>query len=261
MIESGLTLSEYQSRKAFSVYLHCILRRLSDLDDSNDLIQVDLVLKFLQKAALSLREPYFLKAPSVKLSGKDRAAIVAKELNEFLGHYKRETEVYTVYKEDKSMIPRHIFEEFVAFANDSDLEDVLTLQTKLYRCAHIFLGKCLPPVSGRKNSLLRTAYGISPDRNLRDKQCSMRMNARANPPVAPQFVLPRQPPSRCLDISTSEEGGENSEQPAPSLPPKKMEAPFEKATVTRIGVARTLSHSKKYQEIPASSGSPPLPQN
>ena len=80
----------------------------------------------------------------------------------------------------------------------SDLEDVLTLQTKLYRCAHIFLGKCLPPVTSRRNPLLRspqtsmfqlgrplmcflkklinwisicrTAYGISPDRNLRDRQ-------------------------------------------------------------------------------------------
>lgn len=71
------------------------------------------------------------------------------------------------------------------------------------RCAHIFLGKCLPPVTGRKNSLLRTAYGISPDRNLRDRQCSMRVNARANPPTAPQFSLPSQPPSKCLDISTS----------------------------------------------------------
>ena len=36
-----------------------------------------------------------------------------------------------------------------------DLEDVLTLQTKLYRCAHIFLGKCLPPVTSRRNPLLR----------------------------------------------------------------------------------------------------------
>ena len=26
------------------------------------------------------------------------------------------------------MVPRHVFEEFVAFANDSDMEDVLTLQ-------------------------------------------------------------------------------------------------------------------------------------
>ena len=221
LIESGLQLSEYQARKAFSVYLHCILQRLSDFDDgSNEQEgdkgpshqQIELVLKFLQKAALSLREPYFLKAPSAKLSGKDRAAIVAKELNEFLGHYRRETECFTVFKEEQGMVPRHTFEEFVAFANDTDLEDVLTLQTKLYRCAHIFLGKCLPPVTGRKNSLLRTAYGISPDRNLRDKQCSMRMNARANPPIAPQFTLPSQPPNKCLDISTTKEAAEEKER-------------------------------------------------
>ena len=242
MIESGLQLSEYQARKAFSVYLHCILMRLSDYDDgcnqaaggdavngvegpeeSGGLLggrggkngghaQIELVLKFLQKAALSLREPYFLKAPSAKLSGKDRAAIVAKELNEFLGHYRRETECFTIFKEEAGMVPRHTFEEFVAFANDSDLEDVLTLQTKLYRCAHIFLGKCLPPVTGRKNSLLRTAYGISPDRNLRDKQCSMRMNARANPPTAPQFTLPPQGPHKCLDISTTKEAAEQKER-------------------------------------------------
>ena len=66
--------------------------------------QIELVLKFLQKAALSLREPYFLKAPSVKLSGKDRAAIVAKELNEFLSHYRRETELFTVFKEEAGMV-------------------------------------------------------------------------------------------------------------------------------------------------------------
>merc|ERR1711902_90637 len=213
MIESGLQLSEYQARKAFTVYLQCILQRLSDFDEeTGDSSQIDLVLKFLQKAALSLRESYILKAPNSKLSGKDKAAIVAKELGDFLGHYKRETELYTVFKEEAGMVPRHTFEEFIAFANDSDLEDVLTLQTKLYRCAHIFLGKCLPPVTGRKNSLLRTAYGISPDRNLRDKQCSMRMNARANPPVAPQFTLPPQTPHKCLDISTTKEAAEEKER-------------------------------------------------
>ena len=86
-----------------------------------------------------------------------KAAIVAKELNEFLSHYRRETECFTVFREEAGMVPRHIFEEFVAFANDSDLEEVLTLQTKLYRCAHIFLGKCLPPVNGKRHSLLRLA--------------------------------------------------------------------------------------------------------
>ena len=41
-------------------------------------------------------------------------------------------------------------------------------------------------------------------RNLRDRQCSMRMNARANPPVAPQFAPAPAPASRCVDISTYE---------------------------------------------------------
>lgn len=96
------------------MYLHCILQRLSDFDDAkDDCTQIELVLKFLQKAALSLREPYPFKAPSCKLNGKDRAAIVAKDLNEFLAHYRRETECFTVFREEQGMVPRHIFEEFI----------------------------------------------------------------------------------------------------------------------------------------------------
>ena len=65
----------------------------------------------------------------------------AQELGDFLGHYKRETELFTVFREgnvlfhlfclscfiirfsESGMIPRHIFEEFVAFASDSGLSD------------------------------------------------------------------------------------------------------------------------------------------
>ena len=71
------------------------------------------------QAALSLRESYMLKAPNSKLCGKDKAAVVAKELGDFLGHYKRETELFTVFREESGMVPRHIFEEFIAFASDS----------------------------------------------------------------------------------------------------------------------------------------------
>ena len=45
--------------------------------------------------------------------------ILPQELGDFLGHYKRETELFTVFREESGMIPRHIFEEFVAFASDS----------------------------------------------------------------------------------------------------------------------------------------------
>ena len=64
-----------------------------------------------------------MKAPNSKLSGKDKAAIVAKELGDFLGHYKRETELYTVFREESGMVPRHIFEEFIAFASDSGINE------------------------------------------------------------------------------------------------------------------------------------------
>ena len=40
----------------------------------------------------------------------------------------------------------------------------------------------------------------------------MRMNACANPPVAPQFNLPAQAPNKCLDISTTKEVAEEKKQ-------------------------------------------------
>ena len=50
MIESGLQLSEYQARKAFTVYLLCILHKLSDFnEDTEDSKQIEVVLKILQK--------------------------------------------------------------------------------------------------------------------------------------------------------------------------------------------------------------------
>ena len=85
-----------------------------------------------------MRESYILKAPNSKLSGKDKAAIVAKELGDFLGHYKRETELYTVFREESGMVPRHIFEEFIAFASDSGNKGEI-LECSLQRPGATFL--------------------------------------------------------------------------------------------------------------------------
>ncbi|CAB4066944.1 unnamed protein product [Lepeophtheirus salmonis] len=74
----------------------------------------------------------------------------------------------------------------------------------------------------------------------------MRMNARANPPVAPQFALRPQAPSRCLDINTAQaEENELDFRIEEEAFPTKKKLPFEKAVVTRIGVATTLSNNKK----------------
>ena len=107
-----------------------------------------------------------------------------------------------------------------------------------FRCAHIFLGKCLPPASGGRKgyALLRTAYGISPDRNLRDRQCSMRMNARANPPVAPGFNPHASTNAvRCLDISTYEKS--------------KLEQLEEDATSNNVRIGAILSRPQGSTSI------------
>ena len=60
-----------------------------------------------------------MKKPNGKLKGKDKAAFIAKDLGDFLSLYKKETEMYTVYREESGVIPKQIFEEFVSCAIDS----------------------------------------------------------------------------------------------------------------------------------------------
>ena len=50
---------------------------------------------------------------------KDKAALVAKDLGDFLGLYKKETIMFTIYREESGIIPLQVFEEFVTCANDS----------------------------------------------------------------------------------------------------------------------------------------------
>lgn len=61
-----------------------------------------------------MKTPFSVKAPSDNLDYKDRAAIVAKQLNDFLYLYNRETEVY-VDKTEKltSQIPSKLYKEFL----------------------------------------------------------------------------------------------------------------------------------------------------
>ena len=68
MIESGVQLSEYQARKAFTIYLLCILKKLSDFnEDCLETKEIEVVLKFLQKVSI-----YFIFSCKIKrcLQGK-----------------------------------------------------------------------------------------------------------------------------------------------------------------------------------------------
>ncbi|XP_066994738.1 tubulin polyglutamylase TTLL5 [Anabrus simplex] len=140
-LENGNRLSQFQARKLFGQYLVSILKRLSSHGRSgeND-DQSELILRFLQRASGNLRTPYFVQIPSRKLIGKDRVAVVAKQLNDFIYLYNRETELYTEGLDRPNYVPSQLFQQFISVARESELEEVLSAHTKLYKCAHIYLG-------------------------------------------------------------------------------------------------------------------------
>ena len=76
----------------------------------------------------------------------------------------------------------------------SDIESVLTFQTKLQGCTHIFLGKCVSPPSRNKLALLKLANNMSTDMNARTARCKMESKIRP--------CVTRLEASSCLDIST-----------------------------------------------------------
>ncbi|XP_075221955.1 tubulin polyglutamylase TTLL5-like [Lycorma delicatula] len=150
-LEDGFKLSQIQARQAFGQYLQRVLMRMSGhgsraagkqrIDDGHS----ELVLRFLQRAGHNLRSPFHLKTPSRNLQGKDRIAVIAKQLSDFLYLYNRETDsLPTCSNENRQFIPNRLFTLFLPVAKESDLEEVLTLNTKLYKCAQVFLGRCGP---------------------------------------------------------------------------------------------------------------------
>ncbi|KAJ8979747.1 hypothetical protein NQ317_004734 [Molorchus minor] len=159
-VESLKTSEQREARKTFSHYLICILKRIVAGPDKTD--HVEIVLKFLQKASNYLRTPFSVKAPSLKLESKDRAAMVAKQLNDFLYLYNRETEMFVDKSEKPSQIPTKLYNEFLENARECDLEEVLIYQTTQATPSYVvqpgFQGilKCIPNVS--KPNSIRSPY-------------------------------------------------------------------------------------------------------
>ncbi|XP_008555252.1 tubulin polyglutamylase TTLL5 [Microplitis demolitor] len=152
MMQEGNKLSPGEARKAFGLYLGYILRKISQA--TADSVSCDLVMKFLQQSSSNLRTPFVFTLPSNKLSDKDRAAITAKQLSDFLHLYNRETDLYADTVDRPRTVPNRLFQKFLASASEEDLDDVLILQTRLYNCAHSFLGRSGFAGNLRGNNLL-----------------------------------------------------------------------------------------------------------
>jgi hypothetical protein len=81
--------------------------------------------RYLNKLLLHCRAPtlvksdfqlFLLQIPSRKLIGKDRVAVVAKQLNDFIYLYNRETDLYSEGGDKPNIVPNKLYQPFLAAA-------------------------------------------------------------------------------------------------------------------------------------------------
>ncbi|CAN8215413.1 unnamed protein product [Coccothraustes coccothraustes] len=154
ILQNQGNLSKVQARTAFSAYLrHVQLRLVKEAGEqiqnpawsAKEDEQMDLIIRFLKRAASNLRPSLRLLLPSRHVGLTDRRRILARQLGEFIICYNKETELMVQkqskkkQEEEEGVNPKD-FQSFIAKASESDLEEVLTFYTQKNKSASIFLG-------------------------------------------------------------------------------------------------------------------------
>ncbi|NWR52980.1 TTLL5 polyglutamylase, partial [Regulus satrapa] len=148
-------LSKVQARTAFSAYLqHVQLRLMKEAGEqiqnpawaAKENEQMELVIRFLKRAASNLRQSLRLLLPSRHVGLAVRRRILARQLGEFIIYYNKETEQMVQkqpkkkQEEEEEGVNPKTFQNFIARASESDLEEVLTFYTHKTKSASVFLG-------------------------------------------------------------------------------------------------------------------------
>jgi len=191
MFENEHILSQEQSRRGFSRYLRYILKRLPFLENSVDGdLQLDLIERFLLRlngnnGRLRSASPA-KQSPIRKLASRDRVAVVASQLSEFLDRYDRDNSVISSTQHNTDcegelrkhkLVTSQIFDDFLSFASEKDIEEVLCQHSKIAPCSHFLSGRCHPRMNNSSSSvsarnstnlgLLREACCLSAGRVIR----------------------------------------------------------------------------------------------
>ncbi|NWT50806.1 TTLL5 polyglutamylase, partial [Erythrocercus mccallii] len=249
-------LSKVQARTAFSAYLqHVRLRLMKEAGEqiqnpawaAKEDEQMELIIRFLRRAASNLRQTLRLLLPSRHVGLAVRRRILARQLGEFIICYNKETEQMVQkqskkkQEEEEEGVNPECFQNFIARASESDLEEVLTFYTHKNKSASVFLGtkststkhsnsshQSEKQSQGEHPEMVKKIKGDHPKSSVADlsaegalKGCKPKeANSSCNPPGASSSV-----PGDTFQRSTSSwmppqpAASENSKAPGhPSLP-------------------------------------------
>ncbi|XP_038147467.1 tubulin polyglutamylase TTLL5 isoform X1 [Cyprinodon tularosa] len=151
ILQQGWELSKVQARIAFSSYLQRVQQRLlaesrastvsAWQDNDND--QMELVIRFLRRAASNLPQQMKVVLPNHQLPLRDRRRILSHQLGEFIHCYNKETEFMMTKQENgeqEHCVNQSVFQEYITAASETNLEEVLTFYTQKNKSANVFLG-------------------------------------------------------------------------------------------------------------------------
>ncbi|XP_040189122.1 tubulin polyglutamylase TTLL5 [Rana temporaria] len=160
ILQRGENLSKVQARWAFCTYLQRVQSRLQRQQDSEKPLlkeeeQMELVLRFLQRAASNLQRSVSVTLPGRSVPIQERRQLLANQLGDFITLYDEETrEMSTPDSSDgagKGVDPED-FQAFISEASECDLEEVLTFYTHKNKSASVFLGGSSSVLKGGKQS-------------------------------------------------------------------------------------------------------------
>lgn len=180
-MESGNELTLLQVRKIFSLFLECVLKRFTldgKTQGSDQKGQHEkFILKFITRSDLTIKPPSFMKNPGTsKIHGKDRTAIVAKLLGDYLEAFDRDTELCVDNYGYYALIPSQLFDKFISQASELDLEFILTLHVNLTQNLSFLCNRCgahsniptPPPIPTGANGFLKALPSMTPNISTRD---------------------------------------------------------------------------------------------
>ncbi|XP_034274044.1 tubulin polyglutamylase TTLL5 isoform X6 [Pantherophis guttatus] len=227
ILQENRNLSKVQARRAFSAYLQRVQLRL--MKEAGDEVhnpvwaakedeQMELVVRFLKRAASNLQQSLRMLLPSRRLALYDRRRILAHQLGEFIICYNRETDQMSQKKamkkleeEEEEGVDGEGFHEFITKASESDLEEVLTFYTHKNKSASVFLGTN-PGATKHSNSQLenRNKSNHSEKMGKNEKKQSQLPVEKENVVEQPRVEQPKG--TSLPSVPSSTEDGENTPQ-------------------------------------------------
>ncbi|XP_074854891.1 tubulin polyglutamylase TTLL5 isoform X2 [Carettochelys insculpta] len=229
ILQENGNLSKVQARRAFSAYLHRVqLRLMKEVGEQSHNAawaakedeQMELVVRFLKRAASNLQQSLTMLLPSRRLALNDRRRILAHQLGEFIICYNKETEQMVQTRSKKNLeeeeegVNAEGFQDFVTKASESDLEEVLTFYTHKNKSASVFLGtnpKTMKPSnqseSRAQGEMVEEVKGNQPQHSVANSSGEGELrdykSKEARPPRAPSSTEDESKLLQCNPLSAS----------------------------------------------------------